>query len=91
MIGLFHPDTRYAARAVGAVLLFALLVLSACASRPTQPVTYSPQVEVFSWWTGGGEAAGLDAMIRVFRSEYPQVEFRPTPLRIAGRGMPGRN
>jgi len=33
------------------------------------------QVEVFSWWTGGGEAAGLEAMIEVFGAEYPDVEF----------------
>jgi glucose/mannose transport system substrate-binding protein len=32
-------------------------------------------VEVFSWWTGGGEAAGLDAMIEVFGEVYPNVEF----------------
>lgn len=35
----------------------------------------SPQVEVFSWWTGGGEAAGLEAMIKVFGEKYPDVEF----------------
>jgi glucose/mannose transport system substrate-binding protein len=33
------------------------------------------QVEVFSWWTGGGEAAGLDAMIKVFQAAYPNIEF----------------
>jgi glucose/mannose transport system substrate-binding protein len=33
-------------------------------------------VEVFSWWTGGGEAAGLDAMIEVFEAEYPNIEFQ---------------
>ena len=33
------------------------------------------QVEVFSWWTGGGEAAGLDAMIKVFQEKYPDIEF----------------
>jgi glucose/mannose transport system substrate-binding protein len=33
------------------------------------------QVEVFSWWTGGGEAAGLDAMIKVFNAAYPNIEF----------------
>ena len=32
-------------------------------------------VEVFSWWTGGGEAAGLEAMIAVFEEQYPDVEF----------------
>ncbi|MBI5842630.1 MAG: carbohydrate ABC transporter substrate-binding protein [Chloroflexi bacterium] len=35
----------------------------------------SGQVEVFSWWTGGGEAAGLEAMIGVFSEQYPDVEF----------------
>ena len=33
------------------------------------------QVEVFSWWTGGGEAAGLNAMIEIFKAQYPNVEF----------------
>lgn len=33
------------------------------------------QVEVFSWWTGGGEAAGLDALIGVFGENYPDIEF----------------
>ena len=32
-------------------------------------------VEVFSWWTGGGEAAGLEAMIAIFNADYPGVEF----------------
>jgi glucose/mannose transport system substrate-binding protein len=32
-------------------------------------------VEVFSWWTGGGEAAGLEAMIEVFKAQYPDIEF----------------
>jgi glucose/mannose transport system substrate-binding protein len=39
------------------------------------PVAEAQQVEVFSWWTGGGEAAGLDAMITVFQAEFPNVEF----------------
>ena len=33
------------------------------------------KVEVFSWWTGGGEAAGLEAMIKVFNAWFPKVEF----------------
>ena len=33
------------------------------------------QVEVFSWWTGGGEAAGLDEMIKIFQEKYPDTEF----------------
>jgi glucose/mannose transport system substrate-binding protein len=33
------------------------------------------QVEVFSWWTGGGEAAGFEAMIEVFNKQYPDIEL----------------
>jgi glucose/mannose transport system substrate-binding protein len=33
------------------------------------------EVEVFSWWTGGGEAAGLEAMMGVFGADYPDIEF----------------
>jgi len=48
------------------------------ATEPPAPPTEPPvsgQVEVFSWWTGGGEAAGLEAMIKVFKAEYPNIEF----------------
>jgi glucose/mannose transport system substrate-binding protein len=43
-------------------------------SPPAQPAA-KQQVEVFSWWTGGGEAAGLEAMIKVFKARYPDIEF----------------
>ena len=50
------------------VLVIAMLVLSACGGG-------AKKVEVFSWWTGGGEAAGLEAMIKVFSAKNPNVEF----------------
>ena len=39
------------------------------------PSSDKGKVEVFSWWTGGGEAAGLDAMIKIFKAQYPNIEF----------------
>ena len=45
----------------------------AATEAPAAPM--ASEVEVFSWWTGGGEAAGLDAMIKVFDAAYPDVEF----------------
>lgn len=39
------------------------------------PAAMTDEVEVFSWWTGGGEAAGLDAMIKVFNAKYPDITF----------------
>ena len=43
------------------------------AAAPAEPT--KTQVEVFSWWTGGGEAAGLEAMVKVFAGTDPNVEF----------------
>ncbi len=34
------------------------------------------EVEVFSWWTAGGEAEGLEALVEVFNAQYgDQYEF----------------
>jgi glucose/mannose transport system substrate-binding protein len=47
------------------VLLCALLIAF---------VAFGSQVEIFSWWTGGGEEAGLLAMIKLFNQLYPEVK-----------------
>jgi hypothetical protein len=39
------------------------------------PITGAAEVEVFSWWTAGGEAEGLEAMIGVFNDLYPEYDF----------------
>ena len=50
-------------------------------SAGTVPGTTAPgavkssEIEVFSWWTGGGEAAGLDAMIAIWNREHPNTKF----------------
>lgn len=33
------------------------------------------EVEVFTWWTSGGEKAGLDGLVQVLAEKYPDVEF----------------
>lgn len=72
-----------------AVLVLTAMVLTACGGNTTANNTANnntgdtaadddmagQEVEVFSWWTGGGEAAGLEAMIEVFNAEYPDIEF----------------
>lgn len=32
------------------------------------------KVQVFSWWTAGGEADGLAALLKVFTKDYPQYQ-----------------
>jgi glucose/mannose transport system substrate-binding protein len=34
------------------------------------------EIEVFSWWTGGGEAAGLEKMIEIWNREHPNTQFK---------------
>ena len=46
-------------------------------------------VEVFSWWTGGGEAAGLDAMIEVFATTDPDITFENSAV-AGGAGTNAR-
>jgi glucose/mannose transport system substrate-binding protein len=59
---------------VMAIVIAIATVLSACApAAPAAPA--SKQVEIFSWWSGGGEAAGLAAMQKVFEAQYPSIKF----------------
>jgi glucose/mannose transport system substrate-binding protein len=51
-----------------AVLVILSFVMTGCQKE-------ADQVEVFSWWTGGGEAAGLNEMIKIFQAKYPDIEF----------------
>lgn len=50
---------------------------STTASPPPAKTTTAQRakVEVFSWWVGGGEAAGLDAMMKIFKAQNPDIEF----------------
>jgi glucose/mannose transport system substrate-binding protein len=69
-------------------LTFAALVLTvpiqaatpAPSSRtpePTKPAAkeLSGKLEMFSWWTAGGEADGLNAMYGLYRKAHPKVEI----------------
>ncbi len=57
------------------VFAVAAMVLAACGTPATTAPAASTQVEVFSWWVGGGEAAGLTAMTKVFAAQYPNIKF----------------
>jgi glucose/mannose transport system substrate-binding protein len=71
----------FALLSVFAIVSLALAACGGATPAPEQPpaaeepVAAGGSVEVFSWWTGGGEAAGLEAMIKVFNAEYPDIEF----------------
>ena len=39
------------------------------------PAGPTGKLEIFSWWTAGGEADGLNAMFEIFSQKYPDVEI----------------
>jgi glucose/mannose transport system substrate-binding protein len=63
-------------------------MLAACGTpaAPEGPGEPSGSVEIFSWWTAGGEAEGLEAMYEVFSARYPDVEIINATV-AGGAGM----
>ncbi|GGK29868.1 hypothetical protein GCM10010965_23390 [Caldalkalibacillus thermarum] len=43
-------------------------------SSETPAAEGKKQLEIFSWWTGAGEEAGLLALIELFEEKHPDVE-----------------
>jgi glucose/mannose transport system substrate-binding protein len=60
------------------LMVVASLLLAACQTTPTATPASSAKpsgkLEIFSWWTAGGEAEGLNAIINVYKGLYPDVE-----------------
>ncbi len=65
------------------LLALVALILAACGAQPpsgaqpTQPAaapTAGGKLEMFSWWTAGGEADGLNAMYDLYKQANPGVE-----------------
>jgi len=54
------------------VLVLTLGVFSLASAQDAKP---SGDLEIFSWWTGGGEEAGLNALIAKFKEMYPDVNI----------------
>jgi glucose/mannose transport system substrate-binding protein len=54
------------------ILSMALLLAlgPACPARAAE----NKQLEVFSWWTSGGEAVALDALFKIYKRKNPDVE-----------------
>jgi len=59
-----------------ALLAVVCLALAGCGGdKKATTAGGASKVEVFSWWTGGGEAKGLEAMIADFKKKNAQIEF----------------
>ena len=59
-------------RFVAAALVLVVLVFQAGASLQAGA---AKKLEIFSWWTAGGEADGLNAMFAIYKTRFPGVEI----------------
>lgn len=46
-------------------------------TRPPPPANV---LEIYHWWTSGGEKAAIDALVAVFEKEYPDVAVIQSPV-----------
>jgi glucose/mannose transport system substrate-binding protein len=60
------------------------LLLLLAAQIPVASMAADKKLEVFSWWTSGGEAAALDALFQVYKKANPGVEI--VNATVAGGG-----
>lgn len=67
-------------------LVAGAVLLGACAAPPAPAAVVAPtavpaavpegkKMEIFSWWTNGGEADGLNAMFEIFTAKNPDTEI----------------
>ncbi len=51
------------------------LALTGCSSSSDEAANTDTEFEIFTWWASGGEAAGLQGMIDVYKAQNPNTEF----------------
>ena len=61
---------RFSPHLIVLVALFATML-----APPRSQGADKGTLEVFSWWTSGGEAAALDALFKAYQKRYPGVEI----------------
>ena len=79
-----------------ALFMVAALVVAACAAAPAAEQAAAPEaaeadggtLEIFSWWTTGGEVEALDALYAVFKADNPDVEILNAAM-AGGAGQGG--
>jgi glucose/mannose transport system substrate-binding protein len=70
-----------------AVSMVAMFSLTGCKTTTTETTTaaettaaattaaLSGKLEIFSWWTAGGEGEGKEALFKIYRERFPNVEI----------------
>jgi glucose/mannose transport system substrate-binding protein len=61
---------------------------AAAAAAGSEAAAGTSALEIFSWWTAGGEVEALNALYEIFSAEYPDVEIQNAAL-AGGAGQGG--
>jgi glucose/mannose transport system substrate-binding protein len=70
-------------RSVSVVALSASML--ACGSKEPAEPTSDTSLEIFSWWTSGGEVEALNALLDVHRGHYPNVKVTNAAEALAAK------
>jgi glucose/mannose transport system substrate-binding protein len=57
------------------VILLVLMIPATAFATGGKEAAKAQKLEIFSWWTAGGEAEGLAAMAQIYKQKYPSIEF----------------
>jgi glucose/mannose transport system substrate-binding protein len=74
-IGKSRPPRAAIVWGLLVALAMVALALPAAGYSGKSSSAQSGELEVFSWWTGGGEAAGLTKVIGIWNRENPNIKF----------------
>lgn len=66
---------RATALGLSAPMFSMLLRTHGAAAQGTPAADLSGELEIFSWWTSGGEAAALDSLFQAYNALYPNVDI----------------
>lgn len=61
---------------------------AAATAIPAEAGAAGSALEIFSWWTSGGEVEALNALYEIFSAQYPDVEIQNAAL-AGGAGQGG--
>lgn len=72
--------------AAGGILMGSSVFLAACSGSPGSVKAKNDALEIFSWWTSGGEVQALAALYSVYRKQYPAVKITNSAIGGASGG-----
>jgi glucose/mannose transport system substrate-binding protein len=51
------------------------LAITGCSSSSDDAANTDTEFEIFKWWASGGEAAGLQALVDLYKEQNPETDF----------------